>query len=148
MAKGDNQDAGHRKVSPASAELVPLDSNVPAPPVDLKDHGVIQWNKIWSAGMRWMHSEEDYHWVHIIARAYDQISEFQTRIEKDGLIVKGYAGQDAAHPLIGEIRKCEMVIMKALSTLGFSPTDRARLGIKEIERQTKLNKLQQDTRGA
>jgi phage terminase small subunit len=47
-------------------------------------------------------------------------------------------GQTIAHPLITEIRKCEDTIRKCLSVLGFSPADRARLGLAEAKAQTRF----------
>jgi P27 family predicted phage terminase small subunit len=104
--------------------------------------GLTEWNNIWKAGQVWLHPTEDYHWVEMIARAYNDIVQFRKKIEEDGLIVKGYAGQLTAHPLLREIREAEAVIRKCLSILGFSPTDRARLGLAEIKRQSKIMDLQ------
>jgi hypothetical protein len=44
------------------------------------------------------------------------------------------------------VRDAEATIRKCLSLLGFSPSDRARLGIAEIQRQTGLMELQKKTR--
>lgn len=67
----------------------------------------------------------------MIVRAYDDIDTFRERVEQDGLVQEGSLGQPVAHPLIAEIRKCEATIRQCLCVLGFSPTDRARLGIME-----------------
>jgi P27 family predicted phage terminase small subunit len=82
----------------------------------------------------------------MIAHAYDDIEAFRAEIAKIGLIVKGYAGQKTANPLLREVRDAEATIRKCLSLLGFSPSDRARLGIAEIQRQTGLMELQKKTR--
>jgi P27 family predicted phage terminase small subunit len=89
-----------------------------------------------------LHPAEDYHWIEMISRAYDDIAQFREEIEKTGLIVKGYAGQMTANPLLREIREAESVIRKCLSQIGFSPTDRARLGLAEVKRQTGMADLQ------
>lgn len=115
---------------------------VPDPPEGLGERGASEWGKIWAAGRIWLHPAEDYHWVEMISRAYDDIAEFRTEIEKTGLIVKGYAGQMTANPLLREIREAESAIRKCLSMLGFSPSDRARLGLAEIKRQSGIADLQ------
>jgi P27 family predicted phage terminase small subunit len=117
-------------------------SRVPDVPDGLGDRGTTEWNRIWIAGKVWLHPAEDYHWIEMISRAYDDIAQFRTEIEKTGLIVKGYAGQLTANPLLREIREAESVIRKCLSQIGFSPTDRARLGLAEIKRQTGMAGLQ------
>lgn len=111
--------------------------DAPPMPEGLAQHGELEWEKIWASGP-WLNPEQDYPWVEMVARAYDEIDEYRKRIEQDGLVVKGYAGQAAAHPLIAEIRKCEQTIMKCLSILGYSPTDRARLGMAEVKKETAL----------
>jgi P27 family predicted phage terminase small subunit len=113
---------------------------VPVPPDELADRGLSEWEKIWLAGY-WLSDEQDYHWVAVIAHAYDEITEYRAKIREDGLIQTGSMGQVIAHPLIGEIRRAESAIMKALSMIGFSPTDRARLGLAEVKRQQGLAEL-------
>ena len=128
-------------------EIVAYDpATVPDIPEGLGTRGTIEWNKLWQSGP-WLHPQEDFRWVEMIARAYDEIEIYRARVQHDGLITMGYAGQTVAHPLIKEIRECEKVVQKCLSVLGFSPTDRARLGLAELKRQTNLAKLQEKTRG-
>ena len=148
LALGDGQSPGHRRAVATTAKrpaatLQPR--GVPLCPDTLSDRGIQEWDKIWTAG-HWLHEAEDYHWVSMIAQAYDQIAEFKDQVAADGLVVTGYAGQVTAHPLIAEIRKAEALIMKCLSTLGFSPTDRARLGLSEAKAQNALMDLMDRTR--
>lgn len=116
------------------------DRAVPAVPDDINGRGEVEWRNIWTAGF-WLKRDQDYPWVEMIARAYEDIEVFRARVKQDGLVTKGYAGQDAAHPLIAEIRKCEATIQKCLSVLGFSPTDRARLAITEAKAQSALQEM-------
>lgn len=142
-SRGDGlRPGGHRPTT----DLVHIsrgDLGVPDPPDGLKDRGLAEWDKIWAAGRHWLHPAEDYHWIEQISRAYDDIAEFRAEVEKTGLIVKGYAGQQTANPLLREIDAQQSTIRKCLSQLGFSPTDRARLGLAEIKRQSGLQELQE-----
>lgn len=113
---------------------------IPVAPDSLGDRGATEWEKIWLAGY-WLSDEQDYHWVAIVARAYDDLEAFRERVSVDGLVQTGMRGEPVAHPLIAEARRAEAVIMKALSTIGFSPTDRARLGLAEVKRQSALADL-------
>lgn len=143
-AKGDGLlPGGHR----AGKEIEIRHSSVPAivippPPDGLGKRGLAEWDNIWTAGRVWLHPAEDYHWIEMISRAYDDIAAFRAEIEGTSLIVKGYAGQMTANPLLREIRDAEKVIQKCLSMIGFSPTDRARLGLAEIKRQSGMANLQ------
>jgi hypothetical protein len=44
----------------------------------------------------------------------------QSRVDVDGLIVKGSAGQPAAHPLIAEVRMARVQALAALKALGLA----------------------------
>jgi P27 family predicted phage terminase small subunit len=117
---------------------------VPEPVAPLSGRAADEWEKVWTAGF-WLKRDQDYHWVEMIAQAYRDIEVFRARVEEDGLVVTGYAGQVTAHPLIAEIRKAEAVIQKCLSVLGFSPTDRARLALGEAKAQNELQKMLQES---
>lgn len=141
----DGKTPGHRNLPvPVKPKA---DRSVPECAVPLSGRALEEWEKVWTAGF-WLKRDQDYPWVEMIARAYSDIDAFRARIEVDGLIVTGYAGQVAAHPLIAEIRKCEATIQKCLSILGFSPTDRARLAITEAKAQNAVLEFLQRSEGA
>lgn len=135
-----NTDSGGRPL-PAVRETIVKTVTVPAAPDGLQTRGQTEWLNIWTAGSAWLAPQQDYAWVEMIARAWDEIEAYRERVDQDGLIQTGSMGQVIAHPLIAEIRRAEAVIMKALSTLGFSPSDRARLGLAEIKAQSKLQDM-------
>lgn len=139
----DGMTPGHRHL-PAIPQRR-HDFSVPVPSIDLTGRGEVEWEKIWTAGW-WLNRQQDYHWVEMICQAYMDIEVYRQRVNEDGLITKGYAGQDAAHPLIAEIRKCQATIQRCLSVLGFSPTDRAKLAIKEATATTALRKAIDESR--
>jgi P27 family predicted phage terminase small subunit len=153
-AKGDGVTPGHKRVSPPGTAVVVQGSitssiafphdKLPEMPAHLGKRGQVEWFKIWDNGP-WLHPEEDYRWVEMICEAYDEIESFREEIKVVGLMIKNYAGADTANPLIGEIRKAQALIMKCLSVLGYSPSDRARLGLAEIKVQSGLADLQSKT---
>jgi P27 family predicted phage terminase small subunit len=138
-ASGDGRTPGGREVVKAQYTIVKRE-DAPPIPRGLQYRGKKEWAKIWDSGP-WLNPEQDYAWVEQIARAYDDMDTFRKQVTQEGLIAKGYAGQVVAHPLLAEIRKCEETIRKCLSILGYSPTDRARLGIAEVKRQTALQEF-------
>jgi P27 family predicted phage terminase small subunit len=140
--KGDGKSLSHSTPNQEITEYVPVSTELVIPE-GLGERGTLEWNKTWIAGQAWLHKGEDYHWIEMLCRAYDEMEIYTAEIKKTGLIVKGYAGQKTANPLIKEKRECERVIMKCLSQIGFSPTDRARLGLAEIKAKRGLADLQQ-----
>jgi P27 family predicted phage terminase small subunit len=119
-------------------------AEIPPVPYGVYGRGETEWHQIWESGW-WLHPKEDYHWVEQIVRSYCDLEEFRTRVARDGLVVTGYNGQAAAHPLIKEMRSCEGAIRTCLSQLGFSPTDRARLSLQEVKKQNSLAELKKRT---
>lgn len=117
-----------------------VDRTVPEAPAGLTGRGLVEWEKVWTAGW-WLMRDQDYHWVEMIAWAYSDIEAWRSQIEAEGPITKGYAGQDAEHPLIGSIRKSQQTIQKCLQVLGFSPTDRAKLAITQNKARTALQEM-------
>ena len=141
----DGVTPGHRNL-PAVVNRKP-DHSIPVCSIDLRGRGETEWEKIWLAGW-WLNREQDYHWVEMIVRAYMDAEEFRERVEDDGLVVTGYAGQVVAHPLIAEIRKCEATIQKCLQVLGFSPVDRAKLMLDNAKAENALQQMIANRRSA
>lgn len=113
----------------------------PRRPTGLGDRGRREWPKIWSAGAAWLQADQDYPWVEQVCRAWDDMAEYRKLIKADGLVQTGSQGQPVAHPLIAEVRRCEDTIRKCLSVIGFSPSDRARLGLAQAKTASKLDEL-------
>lgn len=146
-AKGDGRRPGGRAVTGTIVPTNPRGITIPPAPPDLGERGTLEWYRIWEAGQVWLHPTEDYHWIDQIAHAYDDIELFRAEIARTGLIVKGYTKDMlVANPLIKEVRMLEATIRKCLSQIGFSPADRAKLGLVEVKRQTGLANLQRATR--
>lgn len=139
--RGDGKTPGGRDLVKANPTLVRRDQAAPPVPRGLGRRGRAEWRKIWEAGF-WLAPNQDYAWVEQIVRAYDDIETFRKRVNDDGLVQKGSLGQPVAHPLIAEIHKCETTIRQCLSVLGFSPTDRARLGIMEAKARKEIADVQ------
>lgn len=142
--KATQRDATHKADGREMAVpefTLPAATTIPVPPDDLGDRGETEWDKIWSAGF-WLSPDQDYHWVAMIATAYDEIEIYRAIIAAEGYTYENkLKGVMQAHPLIAEVRKAQALIMRALSTLGFSPTDRARLSIAEVKRKNAIADL-------
>jgi P27 family predicted phage terminase small subunit len=118
----------------------------PPMPEGLRVRGQLEWAALWSEG-RWFWPG-DYRWVEMIARAYDEVDQYEAEIARVGLLVKGTRGVMIANPLIAEKRRAQEVIRQALSKLGMSPTDRARLRLVEAQGTSVLKGITDGFRGA
>lgn len=131
-------------------ELVPVspttpEHSVPQLPEGVEGRGATEWERIWTAGF-WLKRDQDWPWVEMIARAYQDMEVYRREVAEMGLTVVGYAGQTVANPLLAEIRKLEQTIQKCLQVLGFSPTDRAKLAISEAKAQDAFEAFIQNRR--
>lgn len=140
MARSNNgKTLGGRDLDVIDVSGLPV-HEPPPEPEGLGERGRLEWHKIWTAG-RWLWPDQDYAWVEQVSRAYDDLATFRDEVARMGLTVEGYNGQTVANPLIAEMRKCEDTIRKCLSAIGFSPTDRARLKLTELQGASELQKL-------
>jgi P27 family predicted phage terminase small subunit len=129
----DGKTPGKRELAIPESQTTP-DRTVPALPEGITGRGIVEWERIWTAGF-WLKRDQDWPWVEMIARAYADMDVYRHEVAEMGLTVTGYAGQTVANPLLAEIRKLEATIQKCLQVLGFSPTDRAKLVITEAKAQ-------------
>lgn len=142
LAKGDGIGTRGRQVELAPTAIVAPSRDIPESPIELGPSGQARWESIWTAGY-WLRPDQDSPWIEQICQAYDDMEAFRAQIREMGLIVKGYNGQEAANPLIKEVRALEATIRTCLSALGFSPTDRARLNLTEVQAASKLQEMQE-----
>jgi hypothetical protein len=88
------------------------------------------WDRIWGTGYLWISPTSDYELCLMTCEMID---------ERWNLRVKVMQSEDAK--LRRGLRELDRVIVSNLSLLGFSPTDRMRLGIAEVKKQSRLEEL-------
>jgi P27 family predicted phage terminase small subunit len=152
-AKGDGTTPGHRKVTEvttqAGSELVPFKKSrgggvdkrrIPKIPTHLQKRGRFEWFKIWETGSNWLRPHEDYRQVEMIASAFDEIEAMRAQIAETGMMVPSPYNPNVtvANPLYAEVNKRQMLILKCLESLGFSPTARRKLAIGDVQLATGL----------
>jgi len=113
-----------------SIVLLPQVQGIPEPSRPLLTHGREMWNRIWETGYLWISPTSDYELCLMTCEMID---------ERWNLRVKVMQSDDAR--LRRGLRELDRVIISNLSLLGFSPTDRTRLGIAEVKKQSRLEEL-------
>lgn len=101
------------------------------PPEGLGKSGTALWSRVFDEGEIWISPRLDVTLLERVCRALDRISVLDQMFDADPTDRK----------LIMSINETEKVIMSGLSVLGFTPADRARLGLAEIKRQSKLDEM-------
>ena len=136
---------GHRPLpnAPMPGEGLPAVSNIPTPP-PLGFDGLELWNRIWSAGKSWLSPEADYQIVVMLCQAQDETEEIR-RVLAIGEEKRYYVlanGQQVTSPLVKQLKELRVQMTGWLASLGYSPTDRARLGVGEVRQVDELDELE------
>jgi hypothetical protein len=122
---------GRRKLPElAVVTTLPMASNTPEAPEGLGVDGLAFWEKAWDYAITWLSPASDLQAIENAARLADDVA----------LARKKYrATLDSADGrLLVHINKA---FVDALSTLGFDPTARSRLGVAEVKAISAIDKL-------
>lgn len=123
---------GSRAYNPSGAvnSLEPI-STVPEPSRPLGETGETFWYRIWTTGNMWISPNTDIDLLLMICEMFD---------ERD--LLRDYVIQniDAWHER-SALRELDKAITRNLSLMGFTPTDRMKLGVAEVKTRSKLEEL-------
>ena len=122
---------GRRKLPELSVvTMLPMASTIPDAPDGLGVDGLELWNNAWSHAITWLSPSSDLHTIENTARLADDLAFARKKYR---------ATLDAADGrLLVHINKA---FVDALSSLGFDPTARSRLGVAEVKAISAIDKL-------
>ena len=129
--------------APMVGEGLPAADHIPAPP-PLGQDGLELWGLVWSAGQKWLSVTSDYSMAVMLCQAHDEAEQIRRALAV-GEIRRFYVlpnGQQVTHPIVNQLKDLRTQITAWLSSLGFSPTDRARLGLSEVRQTDALDELE------
>jgi P27 family predicted phage terminase small subunit len=119
-------------------------------PVSLGEEGRHYWDRYWTAASAWLSPDLDHQALESVCHLADEIAEYRRAMADEGLQISepivtptGVVVGDrlVSNPAIKDLRNAEKQLRDWLSDLGFTPTARARLGLAEVRRQSKLEEL-------
>ena len=116
---------GHRVLpnAPLPGEGLSPVTSVPVPPV-LGADGQLLWDRLWSAGVKWLSPDSDYAIMELLCRATDE-AEYLRRALALGEVPRHYVlpnGSFVSHPYVTQLKELRSQITAWLAALGFSPT--------------------------
>ena len=116
---------------PSNAPLERLVEPVEAPraPSGLSGQGLAFWEAVW--GCNWISQISDYQLVLMTAEAISERESVKELVASIPENTKARSG----------LRELDRQIVSQLALLGLSPSDRARLGIAEVKKESKLEEL-------
>lgn len=121
---------GKRPLPAGVLELRPVDFSSLETPQHFGAAAQFVWAKAWHSGLSWLSPESDMAIVLAACELADMKDKARERYMATG------DSKDA-----GAVQKLNAEYLKCLSLMGFSPSDRSRLGLAEVKRQTKLEQL-------
>lgn len=116
---------------PSNSALIPL-SNIgdsPKPQTQLGNQGSAFWSKAWETP--WLSQLSDYWIVLITAQALDEREEVKVALAED----------PSDRRLRTTLRELDKQVINAYSLMGYTPSDRSRLGVAEVRKESKLEEL-------
>lgn len=122
---------GKRKL-PDQNEIVLLPSayNIPEPERPLMPAGREMWDRVWGMAQTWLSPNTDLEILLMTCELMDERWNLRARVMRDNRPEERKA-----------LRELDRQLVANLSLLGFTPTDRTRLGVAEVKRQSKLEEL-------
>jgi hypothetical protein len=114
---------------PASPVLMSNNANPPATPSTLEARGRDFWDTVWATN--WVSQRSDYHLVLITAETIDERERVKEALAED----------PRDRRLRMTLRELDKQLISSLSLLGYTPSDRSRLGVAEVKTESKLEEL-------
>ena len=114
----------------STVSVLPMADGTPPPPTDLLLEGRDLWERAWNQAITWLSPVSDFKQVEHACRLADDLAVARkiyrtTRSGQDGRLVVHLSTE----------------FMKALGTLGFTPSSRSQLGVAEVKRVSALEQL-------
>ena len=111
----------------SSVMLIPMATSTPEPSRPLLKYGQELWDKVWDTGINWISPNTDTELLLMTCEMID---------ERWNLRVQVMTNNDPKDRR--GLRELDKAIVSNLSLLGFSPSDRSRLGLAEVKKMSKL----------
>jgi P27 family predicted phage terminase small subunit len=95
------------------------------------------WRRCWDAGSDWL-APGDTTILDLLCRQVDEIGRWQEIVKREGFTFTTSNGFVRVHPAVAQIRELEQRVVTNLGLCGFTPADRARLGLTEVRKLSGL----------
>lgn len=122
---------GYEKPVSGDVVLLPAVSQIPEPLKPLSESGLALWDRTWQRGYSWISANTDIQLLQITCEQLDERDILRSYVLEN---VEAWHERSA-------LRELEKSIRSNLSLLGFTPTDRMKLGVAEIKAETKMEQL-------
>ena len=116
--------------SESQIQVLPAADEIPVPDRPLGKPGRELWDRVWESGASWISPHTDVELLLITCELVDERWQLRAKVL-----------QDDDPRMRRQLNDLTRLIIGNLSLLGFTPTDRSRLGVAEVRVQSKLEEL-------
>lgn len=109
---------------------LPRAIGIPEPARPLVKYGQELWDRVWESGANWISPNTDIELLLMTCEMVDERWNLRVKVMQEGQ-AKDRRG----------LRELDRMIISNLSLLGFTPSDRTRLGIAEVKKMSKMEEL-------
>jgi len=119
-----------KRALPSETIAIPMVDATPEPHRPLLRYGRELWDKVWATGATWISPNTDTELLLMTCEMIDERWNLRVKVMQtdDSKMRRG-------------LRELDRQIVSNLSLMGFSPSDRSRLGVAEIKAKSKLQEL-------
>jgi len=116
---------------PVQAEMIMLPAGRVAPLRPLEYAGLQLWDSVFQVGDLWISSRTDVHLLQMTAEQLDRRESLRAALVENPI----------DNTVLMRLSELEKSIAGNLGLLGFTPSDRARLGLAEVKKESKIDEL-------
>ena len=120
-----------KRAMPKIAETFPLEGGWIEPLRPLEEAGTQLWDSVFKEGELWVSRRTDVHLLQVTCEQLDRRNHLSNL----------WRSNPTDKNLLMRLVEVERAIAANLSLLGFTPSDRSRLGLAEIKAKSKLQEL-------
>jgi hypothetical protein len=120
-----------RRPLPDSESTITLYSGSREPLVPLGEAGRALWDAVFSEGELWISPRTDVAWLQVVCELLDRREVLKAE----------WMADPTNRPVNMSLLETEKLLQSGLGLLGFTPTDRSRLGVAEVKAKSKLEEL-------
>ena len=118
---------------PNIADVLPLEGGPISPLRPLRQDGQRLWDDVFSQGQLWVSRRTDTQLLQLVCE----------QIDRRALLMAGLIDNPAERSIHMSLNDVEKLISGNLSLLGFTPSDRSRLGVAEVRAYSKIDEIRE-----
>lgn len=130
-------------MAPVMGEGITGADEMPEPPAHLGEAGRTMWAHVWEVARNWMAPGSDQTVVLLLCEAMDDYTTIRAQLNS-GEVERYYTmanGSMVTHPLVNQLKDLRIHMTSWLGMIGFSPSDRSRLGLAEVRVRDEIDDL-------